>query len=336
MRINREILLKSIRTFVERQVRQDRTLLSVYLCGSCLTDDPLLGGSGDADLVFVHTDEVQVVREIQPLLDQVHLDIQHHYHRNYRQPRRLRLDPWLGPAIQSALVLHDPQHFMDFTQASVRGQFERPDYVLQRARTFLDRARQELVGLPALPLDTLPQVSAAVVHYLDGLYAAINAVTSLSGSPLGWRRVLRDFHARAALVDRPGLHAGVLGLLGAAHLDMSQLTGWVKPWEQAFSQVPAADRPVELHPLRLSYYRSAIESALSGTDPASLIWPLVRTWALAASHLDASSHAMTEWQTAIDQLGLVGQHFHEKLEGLDAFLDTVEETQDAWAARNGA
>ncbi len=41
------------------------------------------------------------------------------------------------------------------------------------------------------------------------------------------------------------------------------------------------------------------------------------------------------WQKAGEQLGLLGTAFAEKIEGLDSYLDTVEEILDNWARANG-
>ena len=38
----------------------------------------------------------------------------------------------------SAQILHDPQHFLDFTQASVRGQFSQAEHVMARAGSQAD------------------------------------------------------------------------------------------------------------------------------------------------------------------------------------------------------
>jgi hypothetical protein len=48
----------------------------------------------------------------------------------------------------------------------------------------------------------------------------------------------------------------------------------------------------------------------------------------AAPHLDA-------WLDACHQLKLDPDRFDEKLSALDAYLDNIEETLDAWARLNG-
>ena len=90
MRITPALLLKIARDTVAQRTRSDRGLLSIYLHGSLLEDDPLLGGTADIDLGVIHDEEYSMEREIQRLTDEVHLDIAHHARSDYRWARSLR------------------------------------------------------------------------------------------------------------------------------------------------------------------------------------------------------------------------------------------------------
>jgi hypothetical protein len=333
MRINRDTLLKNVRSFLERQARLDRTILAVYLCGSLLSEEYLLGGSGDIDLIVVHTDVPPSRREIQALTPEIHLDISHHYHRDYRHPRQLRVDPWLGPAINNGTVLHDPQHFMDFTQASVRGQYYRPDFVLERSRTFLNWSRQAWQALQATVLTADP---TNMLGYFSAIEAAVNALASLEGDPLVERRLLLVFPHRAQALGQPGLYAGLLGLLGGSGLDAQTLQNWIFAWEQAFDALPVDTRPVSLSIHRRAYYRLAFNALLAGPEAIQVLWPLLTTWTQVISHLDPFLPCNAAWQDACARLGYGGTGLSEKVTGLDAYLDTVEESIDAWAVKMGA
>ena len=166
MRITRETLLKLARDTVTQRARADRGIVSAYLHGSLLEEEPLLGGTADIDLFIVHNDSSQVEREIVRITDEVILDITHHPRNVYRQTKELRLHPWLGPTIFGCKILYDPQHFMDFTQAGVRGQFNRADQVLGRARPQVEHARQMWMDFdtnpPAPGLEFRPVIPA---HY---------------------------------------------------------------------------------------------------------------------------------------------------------------------------
>ena len=77
--------------------RAHRTVVCIYLTGSLLTEEPLLGGTTDIDLICVHRQRTAMRREIVRLVDEVHLDIGHFTQADFDQPRHLRQDPWLGP-----------------------------------------------------------------------------------------------------------------------------------------------------------------------------------------------------------------------------------------------
>lgn len=331
MRITSEILMNIARDTIARRARLDRGLIAVYLCGSMLREEFMLGGAGDVDLVFIHDEPQPVEREIVSLADEVHLDIAHHSEREYRQARQLKEHPWLGPNIKTCKALYDPRHFLDFTQASVRGQYERPDHVFARARGQLDRARSlwfELQSGPPAPETT------AVLDYLRAVGLSANAVASLSGPPLTERRFLLDFPARAEALERPGLFAGLLGLLGAPNLPPGILPEWLAFWSQAYAAL-GDERPARLHPARQLYYARAFEALRNGPRAEMVLWPLLRTWTLAADHLTGEAKERADWQQAVGQLGLLGAGLVERLQALDAYLDLVDETQEIWAKING-
>ncbi|HJW89871.1 MAG TPA: hypothetical protein VJ436_04435 [Anaerolineales bacterium] len=333
MRITPETLLKIARDTVSRRTRSDRDLLSVYLHGSLLDADPFLGGAADIDLVFVHNESVLVNREIERLTDEIHLDIAHHDRRDYRRARDLRLHPWLGPTIFRSRILYDPQHFMDFTQATVRGQFNRPDYILGRARSQAEHARQMWISLHSLHS---PPGVQEVALYLRSVEHAANAVAGLSGPPLTERRFLLHFPARAQAIGRPGLYPGLLGLLGAPRALEEVLRGWLPAWESAYQDLPREQAPLRLHIHRRLYYLNAFNKILNSERPQDLLWPLLHTWTQAALLLPAESAHVLAWQAALEQLGLLSEAFAERVAALDAYLDTVEETLEEWARANGA
>lgn len=334
MRINRPILLRIAEDTVTQRVRQEHGILSAYLCGSLLGEDFLLGGTTDIDLVFIHLDTYPLEREILRLSDEVHLDIAHYSQRELRQGRQLRLHPWWGPTIYTCQPLYDPQHFMHFTQASVRGQFENPENVIARARPQLGHARQIWAGLMSEPTKGSPPEQVAL--YLRAVEHAVNAVAGLSGPPLTERRFLLHFPQRAEAARRPGLYPGLLGILGAPHVDAEGLRAWLSDWQATMEAVPEAELPARLHPARRAYYQRAIMSYIEGEHPQAALWPLLRTWTAAANRLPERHSTLVAWEAACQQLGLIGSEaFRQRLAGLDAYLDMVDESLEAWAAENG-
>ena len=332
MRINRRSLVRVIRNTVAQRTRTDRNLIAIYLCGSLLGDDYSLGGTVDIDLFFVHADKVEQAREIVRLTDEVHLDISHHEQSLYRDTRRLRLHSWMGPNISACEIYFDPGHFMDFTQASVRGQFNWPEHVLARARALADSARQiwfayEMEQTEAGPVE--------IIELLRALANAANAVASLRGAPLTERRFLLGYLERAEAIGRPGLHPGFMGLLGAPNVDVDSIKGWLPAWESAYESLPADMAPARLHPVRKYYYLRAFEEILESEQPGAVLWPLLRTWTMAANTLPQDAAVLDGWRDALGQLGFLGDGFGKRIQALDAYLDQVEETLDDWARAQG-
>jgi hypothetical protein len=332
MRINQNMLLKLANDAVAKYVDTDRTLLAIYLQGSLLGNAPLIGNTADIDLFFIHTDEVGVDREIVKISDEVHLDISHHSHAVYRQPREIRVHPWLGPAVYGCKIMYDPQHFVDFVQASVRGQFSNVGNVLSRVRRQAGHAREIWEAFYDDPHPPNPQEASLYLHALEH---AANSVAGLSGQILTERRFLLDFPARVEAVGKPGLYAGFLGLLGASNVDGKSIRAWLPEWQNAYRALPTSATPIRLHPARRLYYEHAVDAILGDPGPQNALWPFWRTWTHMMCVLPTDNPHRPAWQKAGEQLGLLGDVFNEKIAGLDAYLDMVEELIDTWARDNG-
>jgi hypothetical protein len=332
MRINRETLLKIAQDTAAQRTRADRGIQSVYLCGSLLREDYLLGGTADIDLVFIHIDPPQEEREIVRLTDDVTLDIAHHGEKAYRQARRLREHRWMGPTIAECRTLYDPHHLMDFTQASVRGQFHQPEHVLARVRPEVEQAREIWLSNS---INVTKAGPAELADYLRAVEFAANSVAGLTGYPLTERRFLLGFRERANAAGSPGLYPGILGLIGAPQIDSSVLEGWIPDWQLAVEALPPGAIP-RLQPARIPYYRKAFESMLNHDQPLSALWPMLRTWTDAALMLPEGAAGSTGYKQACERLGLLGEDFAGRISALDAYLDVVEETVEKWAKANGA
>jgi hypothetical protein len=332
MRINRKMLLRLADDAVEKYANEDHSVMAIYLQGSLLGASPLMGNTADIDLFLIHSDEALVEREIVRLSDEVHLDISHHSHMLYRQPRELRLHPWLGPAVYGCKILYDPQHFLDFVQASVRGQFNDPSNVMIRVQKQARNAREMWRYFNDDPHTPTTQ---DIALYLRALEHAADAVAGLNRQNLTERRFLLEFAHVAEAVDKAGMYKGFLGLLGAPALDEAVLQSWLSEWEAAYGELEIPQAPVRLQPQRLLYYKRAIEVMLSSHTPLDALWPLWHTWTHIVGALPAESPHYLAWQNAGEQLGLFGDAFTDRISGLDAYLDMVEELLEVWARENG-
>ncbi len=341
MRVTHESLLKVSRETTEMRVRKDRSIAAVYLCGSLLQEDYALGGAADVDLVFIHIDTPAVEREISALTEEVTLDIAHHPQQMYKQGKQLRLHPWLGPTLYSCKVLHDPQHLIDFIQASVRGQFDRPDYVYTRVLHQFEQARLIWTDLQTQKIGqdvkNSPQAAAQdlVKGYLRSLGHVANAVASLSGPPLTERRLLLEFQARADAAGKSGLYPGLLGLLGSPNVKPGDYPHLIEMWEQVFRSLPEDKVSARLHPARHAYYARAFSAFVEQNKPEAVLWPLLRTLVQALEFTEAETAAQQTALEILTVLGLQGEPLHERVLALDSYLDLVEETLEQWAQANG-
>jgi hypothetical protein len=332
MRITRDTLIKAAKNAVLNRTMYNRRLICIYLTGSLLEEEPLLGGTTDIDLFFIHDSDQPVVREVERITDEVHLDIAHLSQAIFHQPRNLRIDPWIGPFLcLNPIVLHDMQHWFEFTQASVCSLFNQPEYILQRARPMAEEARNLWMDMHSGSYSYGPEQLQA---YLRALEKAGNTIATLTGAPLTDRRFFLHLPERAREIGRPGMASGLTDLITAGSISGELWHTWIESWTAALRAAAEKENcPPDLHPCRLTYYTHAAE-ALRSDHADSAIWILLRTWtrALACQGEKQLPPALHE---ICQVLHLDEKNFEARLAGLDTYLDTLEESLEVWAHDNG-
>lgn len=334
MRITREILLKSARETAAQRVRNDRRLICIFLTGSLLQKDPLLGGTTDIDLVIVHEEKPLDSREVVGLSEDVSLDIQHYSQSSFSQPRRLRSDPFLGPLLYNfPTLLHDIQHWFEFVQASASAQFTLPQYALERARALAENARQ---GWNALYQPNNHNLPERLLAYFNILEQSGSSIAALTGLPLPERHFFTQLTSRADQLQRPELCSRLAELLAPQPPSESDWQNqWLPAWTKAYRACAAQPLcPPQIHGARYAYYAKAMQT-LWPQNPTAALWLLLRTWGLAISQLPPESEHYTVWQSTLPTLELDDEHLENRMETLDQYLDLLEETLDDWAQRNG-
>ena len=335
MRVTRESLIRIAKETAQERAFNNRAIIAAYLTGSLASGaDPMLGGSSDIDLVFVYGERPPVPREIVKLTPDFHLDIGHRAKADFKSPRELRVDPWLGHEMYDPMLLFEREKFFEFVQAGLRAGFEfhAPALVLQRSRKLLAEARKVWTGLSDLRGETVG--ASQVGQFLQALACAANAIAELGGGPLPERRFLLLFPARAQSTEKPAFTASLFGLLGAGNLEEAALSNWLPEWKSDFLAASAvSEGELRLHPARLNYYEKAMLALLEGDTPTAALWPLIHTWTRAVQLLGAE-HSRA-WQAACTQLGLHGGALLERVEGLDLFIDEIEAHLDEIAVANG-
>jgi len=335
MRVTRESLIRIAKETAQERAYNDSGIIAAYLTGSLVSNEvePMLGGVTDIDIIFVHGGEPKHRREFVKLTPDFHLDISHRAKAEFKRPRELRVDPWLGWEMYDPQLLYEREKFFEFVQAGLRAGFEfnAPAPALQRSRSLLAHGRQIWRDLLEIGDTVTPK---DVAKYMKSLYHAVNAVAELSGPPLQERRLMLEFAPRAEAAKRPGMDAALVGLMGASSLDASRISAWVPDWKLAFEAASESSRvDARVNPLRLNYYEKAIRAMLESDHPRTALWPLLHTWTLAVDVLP--DHALNAWHSACGHLGLTTIGIEEHVSGLDHFLDEVEALLDDLAAQNG-
>lgn len=333
MRVTRESLVRIAKETAQERAFNDPDIIAAYLTGSLLGDEPMLGGTADIDIVFVHKNLPSKPREFVKLTPDFHLDISRRTKDEFKSPRELRGDPWLGYEMYNPTLLYEREKFFDFVQASLRAgfDFEQPPLMLQRCRKMLSHGRQIWMDLSEVEEEAGPK---EIKKYMKSIFHAVNAIAEISGAPLQERRLLLEFPARAEAAQKPGFAAGALGLIGANKVDLEKINTWMGDWKAAYKvacEKKAVD--IRINPIRANYYEKAIKSILESETPQAALWPLIHTWTLAAEVLGGDHFKF--WENAAKDLGLLGSDFQEKVEGLDHYIDDIEILLNEIASANG-
>jgi len=201
MHINSEMLTKTARDHAARRLRQPNDIVAVYLTGSVTSEEPLLGGTTDIDMVFIHKEDPAQSREVLRVTYEVSFDIEHHHQSYYTYHRRLRQNPWIGFSLcNHNNILYDTDHWLEFIQAGVSSQFDTPENIHARALKFNEQARQ-------LWFDLNDEQEINFQNWMDLYFkttgAAANTIAALNGPALTIRRFMIAFPERAQPLVKP-------------------------------------------------------------------------------------------------------------------------------------
>jgi len=333
MRITRDLLLSTAKDTVKRETFSSSDIVCAYLTGSITREDPLIGGTTDIDLIYIHSLEAPHKREIIPITDDFHLDIAHFSQSFFSQPRKLRSDAWMGSFLcHYPIVLHDTNHWFDYVRSGIFAHFFQPINIIQRVKPFIETARQSWINL----LNQQNNVNQGFVHsYLGIIKNAANALACLTSVPLTDRRFLIDFPQVVQEINMPGLEGGLVDLIVPADPIEPDWDIWMGNWNTAFSSLQQIEnRPLSYSSCRGSYYKKAI-LGLKDENNQAAVWLLLWTWSLMASRLPGNNSSQKGYKDLLTQLMLDADHFSERLAGLDQFLDAVEESIEGWQTAAG-
>ncbi len=332
MRLTKELLLRFAKTHATERLLQRPHPICIYLTGSLCTDDFLLGGCTDIDLIFVHNICPSVERELIAVTPDVALDIRHYDVSVFEQPRQLRNNAWIGSFLcENPLVLHDSRHWFEFTQASVCAQFFRPENALLRSQPFLDSARQLWMECIS---GTHKPGAFTLRSYLRSIYAGANALACLLGIPLAERRAFSQFAQYAQTAEKPSLTGQLVELLTSPLVNDEAWQFMQKNWLDAMQQAGKQENcPVELSSLRHAYLLQAAQ-AIWNTTPAGAVWQMLQYWTEAMVYLPADAARIKLWEEACKLLNLMPENYAKRFSQLDQFLEEIESYFDLFKLKN--
>lgn len=333
MRITRDLLLTTAKDTVKRHTFGSHDLVCAYITGSLVHEDPLLGGSTDIDLVYIHGIDAPVKREIVPVTEDFHLDIAHLHESVFSQPRSLRTDPWVGSFFcHYPIPVFDHGHWFEYTQAGVFAHFFQPANIIQRVKPFAERARSRWLNLQ---ISQGGFTAMSLRDYLLIMKDAANAIACLTSVPLTDRRFLLDFPLRAQDLHMPGLASGLVDLILPEEPIEPNWESWLANWRTDFSLLLARENsPLKYSPGRMPYYEKAITGLKESRQDAAL-WILLWTWTEISSLLQSENSGGVDFSDFCRLLSLGGDQFQFRINALDDYLDMVEETIDRWSDSNG-
>ncbi len=335
MRIKKEFLLKAARDIVTQRTRSEPDLHAAFLMGSILEDEPLLGGTTDIDIMFVHKYFAPFERETLPLIPELSLDIYHKTLDDYGQLRDLRKDAWMGyPVTNTQIILLDTDHWLEYVQSSVGAEFHRSDNVQARVHTLLSAARngwlkliQDEANNPLQWLDT----------FLNALALGAHAISGLIGPPLPTRRFSVKLKEQTENLGVPAVWTGFCGLLGCLAMGEFDEEPWLSAFEEDFNHITeTTSPPVHLSACRQAYYFRGLRALSNSDDSITTVWPLLRTWLDIQLALPAPSPRFEDWSHFIESLNLTEAFHDNKVEALDSYLDSLEILIESWAETYGA
>ena len=322
MRINQEMLIKIAKEHVAKRVRREKDLVAVYLTGSVSDGDPLLGGSADIDLIFVHKEEPPLKREVLRVTYEISLDIEHHHQSFYTYHRRLRQNPWIGFALcNHQNILLDQDHWLEFIQASVSSRFDSPENVYKRSEQFAEKSRKFWFDLnDPQEIDWEDWITL----YLKAVGAAANAIACLNGPALTTRRFMLDFTSRAETLERLPLVGELTRLLGNEYMNEDLFNEWRKVWEETLKAANEKDNcPPNISKVRKAYFLLSVNAMADSGTLHAVLWPMIETWQQALTCLEDEGHHQ-RWQDFLKALGFEKDKREELLGTVDQFIDQAE------------
>jgi len=336
--IEQSTLLRLARTYADGKMKERPSLRAVVLIGSVARAEPPLGDAVDLDILLIDDFIPEVPYEYARLSDNVFVDALYTRVSDYADRKALRAHPFTAPALNDALILHDPRHYFDILQASIRAPYNKPDNIYARSMAALGQAQRILDRFILMRDDppNTPPTLADLAEFRTALYATGQALILLTGSPgdtVGVRKFMVRYEA-ATRQHRPNLYRLFLSALGVLDFPVADyellLADWLALYREA-GQRGVSD-PV-IHPAKRGYYERGFRALVAEGHTLNTLWLFEQT--LAAS-VQGQIPVPQAWQRYLQLTGKdSAAAFAERLRSAEQLLAETEETLNVWARREG-
>ena len=334
--IEQATLLRLARDFANRKVKERPSLKAVVLAGSVARGEPPLGDAVDIDIILIDDFIPDPPYESVRLSDNVFVDAVFVRTVDYADRKALRAQHFTAPALNAALILHDPRHYFDILQASIRAPYNKPDNIYARARSAFSEAQRSVDRLslwredpsPALPsfdlLSDLRQALAFTAH----------SIILLSGQPgdaVGARKLMVRFEA-AARRHQPELYPLSLAALGVSDVQSSTVESMLTDWLTLYKS--ANHRGVTdplVHPAKRGYYERGFRALLAEGHAINILWLVEDTLAACVCDLDPLPESWLNYRQTTGKYS--GVAFVERIRQAEQLVALADETLIAWAKK---
>jgi hypothetical protein len=334
MRITKDRLIALAKNFVLEETYRDKQIACIFLTGSAMSDQFLLNNTTDIDLVIIHRSKTEMERKTIRINNQVHYDCWTYPIQVFQDAKTLRTDTWIGSSFSDETqLLYDEGHWFDFQQAAIFSKYFNADVRHQRCKPVLNKCRSEWLNLESMDnAFTLEQIA----QYIQILENMGNVIASLVHFPLAIRRFALQLPEYAADLGKPGLSAGLFDLYSPRDWESFNWDAWIENWQAIYKQISNLDEPpAAFQPFRLDYYLQPI-MLFKEDAPEAALWISLKTLLEGSLYLKKKRiKAEVDVKTMLSNLQIDKDHFEDRLEQLDNYLDMLELTMEEWEENNG-
>lgn len=336
--IEQSTLLRLARTYADGKMKERPSLRAIVLVGSVARAEPALGDAVDLDILLIDDFIPDPPYEFVRLSENVFVDAAYAKVSDFADRKAVRAQPFTAPALNDALILHDPRHYFDILQASIRAPYNKPDNIYARSLAALGQA-QQLLDRFSLWHDDPPEAPPTLQDLADLrqiLYLSAQALILLTGSPgdtVGSRKLMVRYEA-ATRQHRNSLYRLFLSALGVIDFPVADyellLHDWLALYRAAGQQ--GLTDPL-INPVKRGYYEKGFRALVAEGHTLNSLWLFEQTLAATVAGADSQPEP---WRRYLLLTGKATTHtFLERVSAAEQLATETAETLNAWARKEG-